>query len=108
ICTNSTLAQHLESPLAIAAITVDGEVVIKARDLGDTKSLHDNKAGAINNGEGLVGKWFADGPSGLQIGSSHLFQFDVPTPNSQPELFRGVPMDTGVNQIPRFDQDVIS
>src|SRR5262249_10433638 len=81
--------------------------IVEARDLGNAEPLHDNKAGAINDGKGLVGKSFADGPSRFQIGRRSRCNCHASATDTVPEAFSRLVVIAAVQQQPRLDHDVI-
>jgi hypothetical protein len=75
--------------------------------LNDSESLHDGKACAIYNREGLVRERHADRPGRLEIAHRYNFYTYPASLNPVPKLLRNISAITAVKQQPRFYQDVI-
>ena len=61
-------ALDVECPPSPSAVSVDGEVVVEARDTVDAEPLHDREGGPVDEREILIGEGLPHRPRGLEVG----------------------------------------
>jgi hypothetical protein len=71
--------------VAIATVSVNGEVMVKGGYPPEPEALHHSKAGAIDDREVLIWESLADSPSGFEIGSGNGFDDNHSTAQSFPK-----------------------
>jgi hypothetical protein len=89
-------AQNLECMVAIAAIPVDREIIVEARNTTYSEPLHHGEARAVNNREFLVEKCLPNSPSGLQIGERDFLDMRDARANALPKLLGSSAVDTAI------------
>jgi hypothetical protein len=60
-------ARYLESTIAISPVAIDREVIVEAGNARYSEPLHEREAGAVDNGEILIGEGLSDGPGRLEV-----------------------------------------
>jgi len=103
----ATSANEFESSVSVTAKTIDGEIIIEARDSCDTQPLHDGEACTVDERKVLIRESFADGPCRFEVRRCHFLNRGRAAPYATPELFGRISVDSAIQQKPRLDQNVI-
>src|SRR5262245_45468446 len=101
------LAQDFERSIAVAAVAVDGKVAIEAGSTGQPPTFHDRKTRPVDDGELLIRKRRADGPSNLQVSRTHFLNVGHPSSYALPVSLGCSPMYLALHEEPALHEDMI-